>query len=61
MGLGKYKNGRHQPITPYLGSWAQEEQERQRAAQSRQPVSAVSTKHRHLSSGNLDAKHPGKD
>jgi hypothetical protein len=22
MGLGPLKNGRHQPITPYVGSWA---------------------------------------
>jgi hypothetical protein len=22
MGLGQFKNGRHQPITPHAGSWA---------------------------------------
>lgn len=24
MGLGELKNGRHQPITPYKGSWAED-------------------------------------
>lgn len=28
MGLGKKKNGRHQPITPYVGSWADEQQKK---------------------------------
>jgi hypothetical protein len=26
MGLGIYKNDRHQPITPYKGSWAHQEE-----------------------------------
>lgn len=28
MGLGVFKNGRHQPITSWSGSWAQQEAER---------------------------------
>lgn len=28
MGLGVFKNGRYWPITPWQGSWAQQEQER---------------------------------
>lgn len=28
MGLGPFKNGRHKSITPYQGSWAQQEEER---------------------------------
>ena len=28
MGIGKYKNGRYQPITPFEGSWADSEAKR---------------------------------
>jgi hypothetical protein len=28
MGLGKIINGRHQAITPWMGSWAQQEEAR---------------------------------
>ena len=31
MGTGKLVNGRHQPITPWRGSWAQMEEERRQA------------------------------
>lgn len=30
MGLGPLKNGRFQPITPWQGSWAQQEEERRK-------------------------------
>lgn len=28
MGLGAFRNGRHRPITPWVGSWAQRELDR---------------------------------
>lgn len=37
MGYGPVKNGRQQPITPWQGSWAQQEQERRAGLLTRPP------------------------
>lgn len=37
MGLGPFKNGRHQPITPYKGSWA-EKMEKERNERASTPT-----------------------
>jgi hypothetical protein len=37
MGLGIFKNGRHQPITPVAGSWADDERRRKAEARPLPP------------------------
>ena len=64
MGLGQFKNGRHQPITPYNGSWAeQQERARQRIIDEKRPRQPVTRTFMHTKQALVvfDAGKPARD